>query len=607
MNYVLKKYGCMLRDAWKALRSHKFSSFHFQFSILLLLLVAVATSCKDTDLYDDINDPRIHGNKAKEEGNPFMKIYVYTPELAGTRATTGDVEADLQYENTIHTLDVWVYLKNSNTPFKYKQETDVDLTTSSHEIIFTMTDAEKTQLSGVGYLVDVYVVVNKASVGLGSLGSSTSKSSLATAKIGTSYFGISGNSAQVSAPTSDGLPMSAMLSEVEAKEESFNMFVVRTLYVKRAVSKVRLVFARSEDMREARITGVSLDANCIPTEEDLFNPYVNDDPSNPDYAVGDYTAASIGNTYYSSNVNFGSLTNAQIPLHPAPIQLSWEDGMDAQEYEDIVNAALTAGTATQLARAYLHESDKKLSVTISYRLYDTDTADRTATIEMDAAGDFIRNHTWTVYAYFLTGKLYLNTTLLPWNAAHDWYSYSTLGSVRMSWNNYLRYDIDKLSYTWNDTYTAVAWNNANPVAYSPQIELTTISPYTLRLQVNNEQFRFVINTGTTEDPVLDYSYGQSYDITGVGNIITRFFLIPVSGVQPTDRVAKVMLIEVHTGDGMNPVNIPFNHDLPGDEDHTTILYYNVNSANYSTNMNNPKDRSQGLQASQYWIEKKVWD
>ena len=55
-------------------------------------------------------------------------------------------------------------------------------------------------------------------------------------------------------------------------------------------------------------------------------------------------------------------------------------------------------------RVYLRESDKRLSGTITYQMKEKGAADydteKTANFLMDAAGDFSRNHTWIVYAYY---------------------------------------------------------------------------------------------------------------------------------------------------------------------------------------------------------------
>ena len=53
---------------------------------------------------------------------------------------------------------------------------------------------------------------------------------------------------------------------------------------------------------------------------------------------------------------------------------------------------------------YLRESDKQLAGTITYQIGDG--ADQTVDFQMQQAGDFLRNHTWIIYAYYAgSGKL----------------------------------------------------------------------------------------------------------------------------------------------------------------------------------------------------------
>jgi hypothetical protein len=72
-------------------------------------------------------------------------------------------------------------------------------------------------------------------------------------------------------------------------------------------------------------------------------------------------------------------------------------GQEAQVYEDLIDQS----EITKIGPFYLRESDKKLSGTITYQLGDN--AEQQGTFEMEAAGDFRRNHTWIVYAYHAGG------------------------------------------------------------------------------------------------------------------------------------------------------------------------------------------------------------
>lgn len=99
------------------------------------------------------------------------------------------------------------------------------------------------------------------------------------------------------------------------------------------------------------------------------------------------------------------------------------------------------------------------------------------------------------------------------------------------------------------------------------------------------------------------AHGQTLTIPGSGEKqITNFYVVPVNDGVMADPYVKVFLTEMHSGDGLPPQNIPFNHNLPGDEDHTSLLIYNPGRAEYIANMNIHKDGSSNEQTTQYWLE-----
>jgi hypothetical protein len=67
---------------------------------------------------------------------------------------------------------------------------------------------------------------------------------------------------------------------------------------------------------------------------------------------------------------------------------------EAQAYEDTIAAA----NLTVRGPVYLRESDKQLEGTITYKIAGGE--DQTVDFQMHQAGDFLRNHTWIVYAYY---------------------------------------------------------------------------------------------------------------------------------------------------------------------------------------------------------------
>ena len=75
-------------------------------------------------------------------------------------------------------------------------------------------------------------------------------------------------------------------------------------------------------------------------------------------------------------------------------------GQEAQEYENLINEAANKETpeVTIYGPIYLRESDKQLAGTITYTIGGG--AEQTVPFAMQQAGDFSRNHTWIVYAYY---------------------------------------------------------------------------------------------------------------------------------------------------------------------------------------------------------------
>ena len=151
---------------------------------------------------------------------------------------------------------------------------------------------------------------------------------------------------------------------------------------------------------------------------------------------------------------------------------------------------------------------------------------------------------------------------------------------------WLRYDIDQNASTWNDTWLAVAYgyDYAKP-KYGVKFTLETQSTFDMDLQLTNDKFIFVIfNQQSDGQGGYSYTYTPSGQVISIGASAERkstsFYVVPVSSTPSADPYAKVVLIEKHEGDGLPPQAIPFNHNLPGDQDHTSILIYDAGGGAY---------------------------
>ena len=161
---------------------------------------------------------------------------------------------------------------------------------------------------------------------------------------------------------------------------------VSTVQLTRAVSKLRFVFAKTTGQPEVKITSIKMNIGMIPDVEYLFQ-----------------TPASM--TYNTLAKELLLTPISDIAKTDDPTQYLYL-GQDAQEYENLINEAASKATpeVTVEGPIYLRESDKQLAGTISYSI--AGVAQEPVTFQMQQAGDFKRNHTWIVYAYYAgAGKL----------------------------------------------------------------------------------------------------------------------------------------------------------------------------------------------------------
>jgi hypothetical protein len=116
-------------------------------------------------------------------------------------------------------------------------------------------------------------------------------------------------------------------------------------------------------------------------------------------------------TYDPAAISYGSVEKTAIPEVPDPLVYAYET-QAARAYEEMINQAITDKNLKELGLTYLRESDKQLKGTITYKYNENNSATdtpETVTFSMAAAGDFLRNHSWIIYIYYLDSKLYVLT------------------------------------------------------------------------------------------------------------------------------------------------------------------------------------------------------
>ena len=407
------------------------SGIGFFLMLLLLSLFASCSSDKDND----------EGGGVQQEPT-VLQIYVFSPSNPiVTRANTGPVDAAYEKESIISSLHIWVY--PHNTDVNYNSNVALGCITLSPDEItnfqnsgagrYTMVVTDDFANAPVN--VDVYVLANVSGGEYGlpaTLDESTSKSDLQAAMIQKNSatddpFGVS-TVTTVGALSEDGLPMSGVLIDQPVVGNPPILRIgtaqqVATVRMGRAVSKMRFVFCKASEMEnEVNITGVTLAAGQIPTQEYLFLGQAYDGRT-----------CRIGTDYEPTTDPLSlpdmAVAYANLPAVDDPSKYSY-NVHSGQDYEDLINEGINAIPKELVEKGpfYFRESDKRLTGTINYTLTSgSTTEEKSVTFTMSAENDFSRNHTWIVYASYSASLLdVLSVQVVDWSKQYssDWEFYN---------------------------------------------------------------------------------------------------------------------------------------------------------------------------------------
>lgn len=324
-----------------------------------------------------------------------LAIYVYAPEQASakkhaapTRGDVGEVDPidNTINEGTIKSMQLWVYESETGNYVGYFRTDDVAALNEGQGTTYQIpvTDA----FAAAKPDVNVYVMANvtSANCGVGTLNKETTRAALLEgAKITgglSGHFGLEQNTRTV---PDDGLPFAGKLTTQPVVGDAPTLRVgslsqVATVQLTRAVSKLRFVFAKTAGEAIVKIKNIKMNVGMIPDVEYLFKT-----PESMDYNTveADLLSNAINGIAETADPTLFIYTN-----------------QTAQAYENLINEAASKATpeVTVYGPIYLRESDKQLAGTITYTIGEG--ADQTANFAMQQAGDFSRNHTWIVYAYY---------------------------------------------------------------------------------------------------------------------------------------------------------------------------------------------------------------
>ena len=360
----------------------RYRCFGLRALFLLPVLLMLCVSCSDDE----------------EEYVPKLNIYVYAPDRA--TVTRGEV-VPTEEEALIHNLQIWVF--RSSDPSKLvasltlTKESELQGLNSNKSASYSIALSDRS-FAEKPEPVDVYVLAN---VGFNEyLGSVNSSDVLENAVFnGGHFFGFTqGPSYQAvsTVPADKGVPMSGVARGKSVIDRN-NVLHVNEANLKlvRTVSKIRFVMSSMEGLEQVFIDRITLNPGMLYTKERFF---LNGD--HPSYWVEDPFKEEV-------LLVKGDRVNPVVQIED-PSVYAYSSSMTDVYYEDLVNQGIAAGELTEKGPIYLPESDKRLSGTIWFRQDNTGQL-MSASFSM-STGNFRRNQTWVVYAYYMgSSKLEINT------------------------------------------------------------------------------------------------------------------------------------------------------------------------------------------------------
>ena len=356
-----------------------------------------------------------------------LAIYVYAPEQASakrnaapTRGDVGEVDPidNTINEGTIKSLQLWVYEYETGNNVGYFSTDDVAALNNGVGTTYQIPVSDVFASKNPKPTVNVYVMANvtSANCGVGTLNKETTRTALLEgAKIANGKFGLEQKTRTV--PT-DGLPFAGMLTGQAVVGDAPTLRVgtlsaVSTVQLTRAVSKLRFVFAKTTGEPKVSITSIKMNDYMIPEVEYFFKT-----PESMTYntEAKELLPTAIDDIAETADPTLFIYTN-----------------QTAQEYENLIDAAANKQDpekpeVTVYGPIYLRESDKQLTGTITYTIGEGTPEPQTVDFAMQQAGDFSRNHTWIVYAYYAgSGNLQVQSLFVKdWSTKefnHDFYNW----------------------------------------------------------------------------------------------------------------------------------------------------------------------------------------
>lgn len=339
-----------------------------------------------------------------EEPDPELGLTIEFPTMGEVRSDVGQLPAS-DLENALHSLTVWVFRSDDHSLVATRDiaESDFPVSGGIRRYSLPVTRSFVQEMPDV----DVFVLANAASIGAGLTGASDwdtlNNAYFADSNVAP-YYGFGLEHPVHAVDPELGLPMSGCGKNLPVTGED-PILKVRTVRLSRAVSRLRFVFCRTrtegDEQESVSIQRIILGGWQIPFKEYVFTTA----------ASGVVQEASTWRDNYcgTSYIVPGPETIAD---NETPENLIYVN-QDPVTYERMIDDAVRENTLTDLGMTYFRESDRRLSGYIEYTVAGRQ---RTREFNMATPGDFARNHTWTVFGYFLSGRnLQLSLNVLPWD------------------------------------------------------------------------------------------------------------------------------------------------------------------------------------------------
>lgn len=361
-------------------------------------------------------------NGMEEKQPTMLTVYVYSPDHPLLiRSAVREVNPSVE-ESKITRLQIWIFEHtDEHKPVAYFDTNETSLLSVGEGAIYQIPVSDDFAQRKPD--VDVYVIANLPEGEYGNtLNSESTRANILAATIPEGYYGLTTPTTQV---PSTGLPMSGSLMDQPVVGEAPVLRVgsatkIATVQLTRCVSKVRFVFANTKGTAqnpapELIIKGITMNAEMIPQQEYLI---VQDKEDN------ELTYNTEVKSLFTGSSEAPFLVNET----QDPTKFIY-DGREAQAYEDYLDEYIYKAEPelSQLGPYYLRESDQQLSGTILYQIGNVDKP--AMSFQMEQAGDFLRNHTWIVYAYYVGGgylqldALYVKNWNLDKSKEHEVYNW----------------------------------------------------------------------------------------------------------------------------------------------------------------------------------------